>query len=859
MLRQSSSAKYPPLDIVEFDKCPAKTRRGSSGDTVFGQTAYDHCVIVGEVARAILERFSNVHRDSLFAPGAELAAAAHDIGKVSPYFYEKIRRAVGNGSPAFSQINPELERQWGGHAGVSQVAAAAMDAPRYVPEILGQHHGYSPPVATLRAEDDVLGGPTWQAERMKLVETLKRHFNCDWPEPQSVEHARLIAGLTTVADWIGSSSVFEDPAEDWRTKIDQALDDCGWVNPTYRDSLDFSDVFGFSPYASQQQLIESVSAPGVYILEAQMGSGKTEAALYAAYQLLCRGQARGIYFALPTQLTSNKLHERFNQFLKNILGEEAHQNPLLLHSNAWLVDTNWGEEGMPGRAWFNQSKRGLLAPFAVGTVDQALMAAMNVKHGFVRAFGLAGKVVVLDEVHTYDAYTSTLLDALVKLLRSIDCTVIILSATLSRERREAILEQSCVDNSYPLISACARNHSIAETPVAPTGEKRYKLEFQSDPDALECALTKASQGQQILWIENTVVDAQERYLLLSARAAELGVQVGLLHSRYTAIDRQVIEEYWVNLFGKPGWDARGQQGRILVGTQVLEQSLDIDADYLVTRFAPSDMLLQRIGRLWRHEDAPRHADATPTVCVLAPQVDYAKKETYKAFKRSAFVYSPYVLCRSLEVWRSISNISLPADIRSIIDRTYQQRDECDALERMLYEMLNGNRFHKGTESLSSLARVALTDGAKTLPESKAQTRYSEVDNHDVLIVRECVANKEEQSTQLTLLDDTTIEIPWQKAQFSRAQWRQITARLLQEVVSVRPQDAPKALTINTLKKLRLHHCFYLGDPSYDEAILRLAIVDRSGVLGGLYNASVHQSAQLSYHSNLGYRVIKESV
>ncbi len=184
-----------------------------------------------------------------------------------------------------------------------------------------------------------------------------------------------------------------------------------------------------------------------------MGMGKTEAALYAAYQMLVQEKATGIYFALPTQLTSNKIYDRFNSFLHQIVSTETPQHALLLHSGAWLMDTEMGEEGSPGGAWFNHRKRGLLAPFAVGTIDQALMAVMNVKHGFVRAYGLAGKVVILDEVHTYDLYTGTILNALVEFLRQIDCTVIILSATLSQTRRDALLQQSTTSEAYPLITA----------------------------------------------------------------------------------------------------------------------------------------------------------------------------------------------------------------------------------------------------------------------------------------------------------------------------------------------------------------------------------------------------------------------
>src|SRR5690606_5658068 len=213
--------------------------------------------------------------------------------------------------------------------------------------------------------------------------TLFRSLQGDWPQVRGLAQARVVAGLTSVADWIGSGQNFEDPDIPWQQSISKALDDAGFVPPSYRKDLEFVDVFGWPPREAQAALISQVQGPGVYVLEAPMGLGKTEAALFAAYHMLSAGQASGIYFALPTQLTSNKIFERFNSFLEQILSEDCAHRSLLLHSNAWQV-TDMGEEGRPGGSWFNQSKRGLLAPFAVGTIDQALMAAMNVKHGFVR-------------------------------------------------------------------------------------------------------------------------------------------------------------------------------------------------------------------------------------------------------------------------------------------------------------------------------------------------------------------------------------------------------------------------------------------------------------------------------------------
>ena len=450
---------------VHFRACVAKTFQTASGATIPGRSVLSHCLIVGEVAREIIARFPLKNKASIFPDGSILVSAAHDIGKVSPCFVEKIRQACTSGMAKFDplpNVNPALESEWGGHAGVSQVAAKAINVPDYIPEILGQHHGFAPPVRGKRANDLIFGGPAWQQEREALVAELRARLGVDWPIVSSVPQARLLAGLTSVSDWIGSGQFFEEPETPWIDTIGRALDAAGFILPTYKQNLTFEDIFRFKWRDSQKQLVKQVVSPGLYVLESPMGLGKTEAALYAAYRMLETNQASGIYFALPTQLTSNKIFDRFNDFLDRVLADGCQHRSLLLHGKAWLLDTDMGEEGRPGGAWFNQAKRGLLAPFAVGTIDQALMAAMNVKHGFVRAFGLAGKVVVLDEVHTYDAYTGTLLDALVDLLRSLHCTVIILSATLNRARREQLLGCALTSDAYPLITSMPAANPISE-------------------------------------------------------------------------------------------------------------------------------------------------------------------------------------------------------------------------------------------------------------------------------------------------------------------------------------------------------------------------------------------------------------
>jgi CRISPR-associated endonuclease/helicase Cas3 len=807
------------------------------------------------VARELIRRFPV---QGVFPAGSAYLAAMHDIGKVSPTFFNKIMRACS--LELIANINPDLEREWGGHAGVSQATAKAIGAPEYVPEILGQHHGFSPNLAGKRADAEVFGGAVWQKEREKLAHALSESFNESWPQIESVAQSRLLAGLTSVADWIGSGHHFEDPQAPWKEKIIEAIDDAGFIPASYKHGLSFEQVFSFPPRLAQLMLIEQASRPGVYVLEAPMGLGKTEAALYVAYQMLESGQASGIYFALPTQLTSNKIFERFQGFLASVLAEDCRHRSFLLHANAWLFDTELGEEGRPGGAWFNQSKRGLLAPFAVGTIDQALMAAMNVKHGFVRAFGLAGKVVILDEVHTYDAYTSTLLDALVSLLRELHCTVIILSATLNQERRQQLLDRPVLASDYPLITASPSDDYAVQEVSVPTGENsQIDIMLKTDDAlAIEQALLRAEQGQQVLWIENTVKDAQQRYLDIAARAADLGAACGLLHSRFTADDRRQIEEKWVNLYGKAGWNERHKQGRILVGSQVLEQSLDIDADFMVSRFAPTDMLLQRLGRLWRHEATPRCKSAKPEIWLLTPDLDDAVEAPHIHFGLSAFVYSPYVLCRSLEVWRGMESIRLPEDIRSLIERTYISRSEQGAMSRWLKELEEGSHRRKGLNSLRQLARVGLSEGGNTLPESKAQTRYSETDSYEVLLLSAISRNRAGDTATLTLLNGNKVELPLQRDKLTKPEWRQRTASLMRQIVTVPQGDKPKALSMETLKSFGLGHCFYLGSPDWpeDESVLRLALVDETDRLRGIEHYDVHEQHTLEYRDDLGYRVIK---
>ena len=858
---ESDSVVYP---AISYRQCLAKTVLDKqTGTMVAGRDVFSHCLIVGTVAEALLSVLPAAIR-ALFPFDVRLLAACHDIGKVSPTFYLKIRKnCKADHLPSLicSDFDDLKESMWGGHAGVSYVAARALGMSELLAEVLGQHHGHRSNVGGKKADCEVFGGPQWQGERERLVKALKAVFQSDWPEDVTPSQARLLAGLTSVADWIGSGPHFEDPTQDWRPRIAQALDDAGFVPPRIRPNLSFCDVFGFAPRGIQQSLVDSVTGPGIYILEAPMGQGKTEAALYAAYRLLDSGQATGIYFALPTQLTSNKLYERFIPFLKTMLHPDCRHQGLLLHGLAGLMKTEIGEEGQPGGAWFQHAKRGLLAPFAVGTVDQALMAVMNVKHGFVRAFGLVGKVVILDEVHSYDLYTGTILQQLVSQLRDWGCTVIILSATLTQARRAQLLQANVQRQDYPLITAKpASSKAVYEQRAAPPSALQYHIHQLTQTDAaFDEALRRAESGQQVLWIENTVAEAQDVYQTLVARASSLGVACGLLHSRFTHRHRQNHEDRWVDVFGKNGWHKRYQQGRILVGTQVLEQSLDIDADFLVSRFAPSDLLLQRMGRLWRlwrHADTPRPAHAVPEMWLLAPDLSCAIADPYRAFGPTAAVYSPYVLCRSLQSWQDLTQLNLPFDIRALLEHSYAEQQEVGEMARWQYELMNGETRQpyrrKGTHALQRLALSTLATVGSAESDMNPSTRYSEQDTQDVLLLRR-IRRLEEGVSELTLLDGRVCQLPLSRHRLSAEQWRQRSIELQAELVKLRPASAPPAVKRERLLQYGLQHVFYLGHPDVDDAFLRVALVDEQDRVLTLDGQPISAKHEYRYRDDLGYQ------
>jgi CRISPR-associated endonuclease/helicase Cas3 len=389
---------------------------------------------------------------------------------------------------------------------------------KHVPEkwaqIAGAHHGkIKPPNA---------GHKDWSEERERLLFELVAEFG---PVPSRGDPDAvlfLVAGLISVADWIGSDERFfpqDAGAEDGPALCERAraaLDAIGWRTLQARRGITFTDLFPtiVTPNSLQIATAEAVRGPGLYVVEAPMGYGKTEAALAAAYTLIARGQATGLYFALPTQTTSNRIYLRVRTWASNAL--ERSSPVRLAHGASWLIENvpapepaqqpANGDVNDPTPPWFASAKRALLMPIGVGTVDQALLGVLAVKHFFVRQFALAGKVVVLDEVHSYDMYTGTLITLLVRRLRELKATVLVLSATLTEDRKRELLElnpQTKLSHAYPLLTVLNEKGEVVQKTCQPPPSRTVSIrQFSSSPfeEALRAAgKAHAFFGSGIQW------------------------------------------------------------------------------------------------------------------------------------------------------------------------------------------------------------------------------------------------------------------------------------------------------------------------------------------------------------------------
>ena len=705
-------------EVPRHEECWAKTTQ----DGEPGINVRDHSLNVGCVAEALLALLSP-QLQQLVPTGGVTLAALHDVGKVSPGFQVKSEAWLVRHALRDRALTEGWSWRESDHARISQFTVQSL-LPGFQfyrwAAVVGAHHG------RIKGEQVPVCEPWWEKERRRLSAELIKEFGPLPDLPPDDAAVWVEAGLITVADWIGSDESHFPQIARWdmpeRRRIAQtALAKIGWTSFRTKQLAGFGELF---PELLQANSLQTATArmvvdPGIYVIEGPMGCGKTEAALWAAYQLVASGKATGLYFALPTQVTSNRIHLRVKPFVNRI--SATSEAVRLAHTASWLAETEPIPELRPtdqedeardhvraGRSWFASSKRALLARFGVGTIDQALLGIVAAKHFFVRQFGLANKVVILDEVHTYDLYTGTLISALVKQLRGLQCTVIILSATLTEKRRRELLglaQDQPVSAAYPLVSVSGS--SLVECTCEQMPSKRIEIRSLSGVVPLEEVMARARQGECLLWIRNTVDQAQETYRALLNANVEGGPRIALVHSRFPFFRREQLEDEWMNRLGKNS--PNRPTGCVLVSTQVAEQSVDIDADLLITDLAPTDMILQRLGRLWRHEGRARPC-SLPEVWIQMPDLndatlsDACEKEIRGALGKSARVYAPYILLRSLQQWRNRAAINLPADIRTILEATYAESAETEpAAWRELREQLERQKIKMVQMALSATA------------------------------------------------------------------------------------------------------------------------------------------------------------
>lgn len=783
----------------------AKTGGGEEGN--LWSPLYVHMADSALVARKLWDEWvsDSIKRQiSDCVDGDDLAAASlvfwlagiHDIGKATPGFQYKVpERAEFVQEMGLRLPSAHMVSHPPSHANMGEVIlerkldGRGWDYSWSLGGIVGSHHGVAPsddgvlrdiesrsgnfPIENMGDEgwisvqDELFA---WMFDAAGVAEFEEQYQALAVPQPVQV----LISALVIMSDWIASNSDFfpltfrVESWEEFRLRADAA-----WVSFALPSSwhaenreLEDEDFFHrrFAGLPENARLrpaqLEALRAalsmddPGLLIIEAPMGNGKTEASLLCAEVMAAKSGAGGVAYLLPTMATSNAMFSRVEEWLKTVPDSKggSMKSMQLLHSKAALNPDysklrSWGstwmgdeakanvEEGVVAHQWFAGKKRGLLSSFVVGTVDQLLMAALKVKHVQLRHLGLAGKVVVVDEVHAYDAYMNTYLDRILTWLGAYGVPTILLSATLPANRRDELIHayrgrdrKSARNNS--------RRKDIPQAPCEESGCPAYPLittttyagvldqgmyrtcedlsagtnvivqEMEDDDRTLVSQLNDLlSDGGCVCVLRDTVSRAQSTYQQLKKAFGASCVK--LVHSRFIAVDRMRNDAELLRLLG-PDSDSRPDK-LIVVGTQVIEQSLDIDFDAMITDIAPIDLLLQRMGRLHRHqrgeEQSHRPKKLRQARCYVVGVEDWNQAPP-KIAKGIDNVYPKALLWRSLLALRTkrdgadAAMINLPHDIAMLVELVY-------SLDNNRGWSLSANAGQKWTDALQSAEKELL--------------------------------------------------------------------------------------------------------------------------------------------------------
>ena len=648
----------------------------------------------------------------------------HDIGKCHPEFQikdTKFVKKLKNTGLIFPKLSYHkfyhslYSAQWVKNFFKKQ--EWGLKTTRTVSEVILGHHGKF-------SQSEILDHPkiheNWEPYRTRLNKLTLDYFNPeDWVPNEFFNHSLvglLLLGLLVLSDWIASNNYLFKYDSKKNSNIEEYCNQSKILAKNAVNTLGFnyildwsrfnkiSDIYpSFHSLTTIQHMTEdffhNLSEHKLIIIEAPMGEGKTEAALYITSQLLERW--RGIYFALPTSATSNQMFERLKEFLF-VNDPTIEESVQLVHGMAWMIDhLSYKNSSLTNHAydWFKPKKRALLAPFGVGTIDQSLMSVLWVRFGFLRLLGLTGKVLIIDEVHAYDAYMSTILTRLLKWAFILKIPVILLSATLPLSKKKILIEAYSGDSEaiplegilssqtyYPLITV--KNEKKLEI-IPPKQKSKEKIITIVLEDGLlekyyyvaDLAISSALNDKCVCVICNTVKNSQEIFKLLEEKISKnMGIHTYLFHARFPVERRMEIEKKVLELFDKRSSkfeisDPENSRPRraILIATQVVEQSLDLDFDEIISEIAPIDLLIQRMGRLHRHNRPHRPSGFEAVFRILLPNLKVQKLK----FGLSEFVYHRYILLMTFNelILKSKKNkkfhLTFPDDIRQLIESVYE--------------------------------------------------------------------------------------------------------------------------------------------------------------------------------------------
>ncbi|GAD89983.1 putative CRISPR-associated protein [Vibrio halioticoli NBRC 102217] len=538
----------------------------------------------------------------------------------------------------------------------------------------------------------------------------------------------MLAGLCSVSDWIGSSITpfYTEPTltlDEYYVQIkpeaEKALLATGMINELEGSGFEF--LFpSYEPRGIQTLLPTMPITAGLTIVESDTGSGKTEFALSYASELIAQNLADGVVFGLPTQATANGLYDRIGEAAEKLFPDSI---VTLAHGKSRYVT----EQLVPDENGFlyRSNKRAFLGSMSVATVDQILMGVLGIKHQFIRSFGTRKSVLILDEIHSFDAYMYALIEQVLKGQHQAFASVILLSATLPTVLKEKLLAPyaGCSkSDDYPLITHSGLDGITTEFSLAEKTEKVVSKTIHSqlwqssnlmpEPGQQEELLEWARQGAMVGIICNTVNDAQMLYHELCVKSND--VDIDLFHARYVFGDRSKIEKQVLATYGKEAL----RTGRILVATQVVEQSLDLDFDLLVSQIAPIEFLMQRMGRLWRHDResgdlAPRsNIFNKPTFITIVPSIEASDWQIH--YRDTGFVYSNIrTLYRTHHYLNKVDFLTFPDCYRDAIEFVHRH-DSYDFEPKQLtqiYEtyMAQQEGSHYAAKMYSTLDSKPLND------------------------------------------------------------------------------------------------------------------------------------------------------